>query len=104
MFTRLNEHGKAVIELAKYKKAGLHLNDKGVLEEFNANAFARHLSKIFDVFLRYDSRYYLYTDNFHQAVTELQLQRLLYDYLNSLVKDAWTIFQWNTHILRRINE
>jgi len=85
-----DSQGQSVLDYDKYRKIGIRFDDDGDIEDFNPNAFARHLCRTFDIAIRYDILYYLYKDNYYQAVTELELKRLLYNYFNSLVPDAWT--------------
>jgi putative DNA primase/helicase len=98
MFVLTNAQGLEVIDFTKYEHAGLYLNDKGYLEDININAYARHLRNVFEIAIRYDSRFYQHKDKYFQLITDLELRRILYDYFNFLIPDGWSLKLENAYL------
>jgi len=77
---------------------GLYFDEESKCWVLNANIFARHLNEQYTLAVQADSRFYIFRDGFWQAISDMELKRVLYDYFNGLTDDGWNMGFENSYM------
>ncbi|MEZ7892791.1 MAG: phage/plasmid primase, P4 family [Candidatus Wallbacteria bacterium] len=89
----------------EYEKKGINFSEKGGVT-LNGVKYARHILNNFTLAITSGMRFFIYKNGIWSFINDLELSRLLMDFLHNDLKDSWTTYLEKTYIepLKRLAE